>query len=106
MFSKSLFNDRLLVEGNVGYTGNQAATTTGNNSNLVGDFYAEYKLTQDGRFRLKGFNRNNLDNILNYSAPYTQGFGVFFRQEFNDMNDLLTRLRLKRSLENKQVPQE
>lgn len=106
MFSKSLFNDRLLVEGNVGYTGNQAATTTGNNSNLVGDFYAEYKLTQDGRFRLKGFNRNNLDNILNYSAPYTQGFGVFFRQEFNDMNDLLTRLRLKRSLENKQVPKE
>jgi len=90
LFAKSLFNDRLLVEGNVGYTSNQ----TQNTNDLVGDFYAEYKVSEDGRFRLKGFNRSNADNVLNYSAPYTQGFGIFFRQEFNDIPDLLRRLKL------------
>ncbi|MBP6335556.1 MAG: translocation/assembly module TamB, partial [Bacteroidia bacterium] len=89
LFAKSLFNDRLVVEGNVGYTSDQ---TTENASNLVGDFYAEYKVSEDGRFRLKGFNRSNADDILEYEAPYTQGFGVFFRQEFNNFRDLLQRM--------------
>lgn len=90
LFAKSFLNDRLLVEGNVGYMSNQSQNT----NDLVGDFYAEYKVSEDGRFRLKGFNRSNADNVLNYSAPYTQGFGVFFRQEFNDFRDLLRRLKL------------
>jgi len=90
LFAKSLFNDRLLVEGNVGYMSNQSQNT----NDLVGDFYAEYKVSEDGRFRLKGFNRSNADNVLNYSAPYTQGFGIFFRQEFNSRRDLLQRLKI------------
>ena len=90
LFAKSLFNDRLLVEGNVGYMSNQSQNT----NDLVGDFYAEYKVSEDGRFRLKGFNRSNADNVLNYSAPYTQGFGIFFRQEFNNARDLLQRLKI------------
>ncbi len=90
LFAKSLLNDRLLVEGNFGYTNDP----TQNTNNLIGDFYAEYKVSEDGRFRLKGFNRSNTDNVLNYSAPYTQGFGVFFRQEFNNFPDLLRRLKL------------
>jgi hypothetical protein len=92
LFAKTLFNDRLLVEGNVGYMSNQNQNT----NDLVGDFYAEYKVSEDGRFRLKGFNRSNADNVLNYSAPYTQGFGVFFRQEFNNLHDLKQRLGLFR----------
>lgn len=91
MFSKSLFNDRLIVEGNVGYMGNAPSQS---NSNVVGDFYAEYKVNEDGRFRLKGFNRSNTDNVINYTSPYTQGIGVFYRQEFNSLRDLLIRLKL------------
>lgn len=97
MFTKTLFNDRLLVEGNVGYSANQ----TQNTNSLVGDFYADYKVSEDGRFRLKGFNRSNSDNVLNYSSPYTQGFGVFFRQEFNNIKDLLQRLGLKKKSKEK-----
>ncbi|HNP49782.1 MAG TPA: translocation/assembly module TamB domain-containing protein, partial [Bacteroidia bacterium] len=102
MFSKSLFNDRLTVEGNIGYT-NTAPTQ--NNSNVVGDFYAEYKVNEDGRFRLKGFNRSNNDNLINYTSPYTQGFGVFYRQEFNSLKDLLIRLHLMKNPEIK-TPEE
>ncbi|HRH65463.1 MAG TPA: translocation/assembly module TamB domain-containing protein, partial [Bacteroidia bacterium] len=94
MFSKSLFNDRLTVEGNIGYSSNTPAQ---NNSNVVGDFNAEYKVSEDGRLRLKGFNRSNNENVINYTSPYTQGFGVFFRQEFNSIKDLLIRLHLMRN---------
>lgn len=103
MFSKSLFNDRLTVEGNIGYS-NNAATQSNSNSNVVGDFYAEYKVNEDGRFRLKGFNRSNNDNLINYTSPYTQGFGVFYRQEFNSLKDLLIRLHLMKKPEVKEPP--
>ena len=89
LISKSLFNDKLVISGNVGYLSDQATT------NVVGDFNAEYKIG-DGRFRLKGFNRSNADNIINYSqSPYTQGFGVFYRQEFNTWDDLMRKWGLK-----------
>jgi hypothetical protein len=99
MFSKSFINDRLTVEGNVGYLGDQTSTKS---SSVVGDFYANYKLSKDGRFRLKGFNRSNADNIINYSqAPYTQGFGFIYRQEFNSLADLMVKWRLKKSKNDK-----
>jgi hypothetical protein len=92
MFTKSLFKDRLTIDAGVGYLPSQTENTSG----IVGDFNAEYKLTQDGRLRLKGFNRSNADNIISYSqSPYTQGFGVFYRQEFNTLSDLLVKWHLK-----------
>lgn len=102
MFSKSLFKDRLTVEGNVGYLNSLTAA----NSNVVGDFYAEWKLNEEGRFRLKGFNRSNADNIINYSqSPYTQGLGLFYRQEFNTFKDLLIKWRLMHKPEETSVNQ-
>ena len=96
IFSKTFFNERLTFEGNVGYLGDQSYV----NSNVVGDFYAEYKVSEDGRFRVKGFNRSNADNIISYSqSPYTQGLGFFYRQEFNSFSDLLVRWRLKNKKE-------
>ena len=88
IFSKTILDGRLDLIGKFGYSDQNYA-----NSNVVGEFYAEYKVSQDGRFRLKGFNRSNTDDILNYSqSPYTQGLGFFYRQEFSD---LLVKLRLK-----------
>jgi hypothetical protein len=91
ILSKSLFNDRLTFEGNVGYL---SSTQSYASSSVVGDFNAEYKVSEDGRFRIKGFNRSNADNIISYSqSPYTQGFGVFYRKDFNEIGDLFRRHR-------------
>lgn len=88
MFSKSLANDRLLVEGNVGVVGAAGDQT----SSLVGDFNAEYKVSEDGRFRIRAFNKSNTSNLLyNNIAPYTQGLGVFYRRDFNTLHDLFKR---------------
>lgn len=87
MFSKTLFNDRLSIEGNIGVASDQSTR------NIVGDFNAEYSITQDGRFKLKGFNRSNVNNVLDYSSPYTQGIGIFYHEQFDTLKELIHRHR-------------
>ncbi len=85
--STQLFNDRVLIDGNflVGNTSNRNA------SNVVGDVNIEFLLTSDGRLRVRAFNKYNDLDITRREAPYTQGVGLFYRREFNDLNDLLKR---------------
>jgi hypothetical protein len=80
-----LFNDRLSIDGNFGVRG---TTREQNTSNVVGDIYVEYKITDDGRFRIKAFNRTNDISFLEDNAPYTQGVGIFYRKEFETFGDL------------------
>jgi hypothetical protein len=76
-FSTGLLNDRMEINGNIA-TG-EFQNSTGN---IVGDFTAEVKLSDDGRFKLKAFNTSN--RYLTYeSGPYTQGVGLFFRTQFD-----------------------
>jgi hypothetical protein len=51
----------------------------------------EVKLSPDGRFRFKAFNRSNQNNFLNNDVPYTQGVGLSYRREFNNFSDLFKR---------------
>jgi hypothetical protein len=80
-----LFNDRLSIDGNFGVRG---TTQEQNASNVVGDINVEYKITDDGRFRIKAFNRTNDISFLEDNAPYTQGVGIFYRKEFETFGDL------------------
>ncbi|NCD43436.1 MAG: translocation/assembly module TamB, partial [Bacteroidia bacterium] len=51
-----LFNDRVIIDGNIGVMGSDNAE---NASNIVGDVNVEVKITRDGRLRLKAFNKSN-----------------------------------------------
>ncbi len=87
--STQLFNNRVIIDGNFGVIGDQQ----NNASNIVGDVNVEVKLTEDGRFRVRAFNRSNYNSIYDFStfddiAPYTQGVGVFYRKEFNTFGEL------------------
>ncbi|MEI8203862.1 MAG: translocation/assembly module TamB domain-containing protein [Bacteroidota bacterium] len=88
--STQLFNDRVIVDGNVGFGGGTTYTQPGkqSTSQIVGDVQVEVKITQDGRFRVLVFNRSN-NNLLNYNTSlYTQGVGLFYRREFNKLSEL------------------
>lgn len=102
--NKQLFNNRLVIDGNFGVANNtnstRSTTSANNNSNnLIGDVTLEYKLTESGRYRVKGFNRTN-DNtqLINTGGPFTQGVGIFYREEFENLSELYRRYlaRLKR----------
>ena len=53
----------------------------------------EVKITPEGKFRVKAFNRSNTFDVMNTNSPYTQGVGVFYRKEFDSLYDLLRRSR-------------
>jgi hypothetical protein len=83
--STQLFNDRLTINGSVDVATNAAVYAT---DNIVGEFDIDYKITRNGKFRVKTFNHINNEMLYEYAAPYTQGLGVFYKEEFNSLDEL------------------
>ena len=94
-----LFNDRLLIDGNFGVRGTNKVEDA---SNVLGDINVEYKITKDGRFRIKAFNRTNDISFLEDNAPYTQGVGVFYRKEFEKFGDLFKNSKREKKKKDRQ----
>jgi hypothetical protein len=87
--STQMFNDRVSIDGNVGTSSN--TSTTGNTSNMVGEFNIEIKVTEDGAVRIKVFNRSNQYLLVTNDVPYTQGVGLFYRKESDNFGDIFKR---------------
>ena len=77
--SSSLLNNRLLLNGNLGYRDKKL-----NNNSFIGDFDIEYLLNSSGTIRLKAYNRYNDQNYYFKSAQTTQGVGIMFKHNFDD----------------------
>lgn len=83
--STQLLNNKVVLNGNFDVRGTR--TTTNSTNQLTGDFDAELKLTE--KFRFKVFNRfNDIYTGLSGLSPYTQGVGIFYKQDFNKFSDL------------------
>lgn len=97
--STQLFNNKLSIDGNLGVSENNQ-----NTNNLVGDVNVDYKLTDDGKLRIKAFNKSNdITNQVISNGLYTQGIGLFYREEFNALSELYKRYmdRIKNGTKNK-----
>jgi hypothetical protein len=82
--STTILKDRLLLDASAGNTTNN----TGASSAIVGDFNVEYKLSKDGRTRVKAFQRSNDYELLDQNSIYTRGVGVSYQKGFNSFFDL------------------
>ena len=82
--SSRLLNNRLLFNGNFGYR-----DKTLNTSQFVGDFDLEYLLNRSGNLRLKAYNRYNDQNYYLRTSPTTQGVGIIFRRDFDNLGSFL-----------------
>ena len=79
-------NDRITFNGNIG--------TQQRKSTIVGDFKFEYKLSDDGKFRLVTFRR--LEESFQLAPDvtnYTAGVGLFYTDEYKDIKDLWKRFK-------------
>ena len=92
--SKQFYNDRILIDGNIGSP--IETNQNKNSSNIVGDVNIEYKITPEGKFRIKAFNKSNHDDLLKeIYSPYTQGLGVFYRKDFDKTKELFEKKKKK-----------
>lgn len=77
--SYQAFNNRLVINGNVG--------TRKTSSNWAGDFEAELKVDKRGKLRITVFTRSS-DSYSNYlDNTQRNGFGVTFQDEFDTFGD-------------------
>ncbi|WP_226789290.1 translocation/assembly module TamB domain-containing protein [Polaribacter reichenbachii] len=83
---KKLFNERLIVR--VGSDVDiQGSSQTGEETPLIGNVSLEYKLSEDGRFRLKGFRKSEYENLID-GQTIVNGIALIFTQEFNEFRAL------------------
>lgn len=82
--SSHLLNNRLLLNGNFGYRDNSL-----NNTSFIGDFDIEYLLNRRGTISLKAYNRYNDQNYYVKTALTTQGVGVTFKRDFDNVFSFL-----------------
>ena len=101
---KAFFNNRVQVSTNLGVTGSNSANSQ-SGTQFIGDFNAEYLMTNDGKLRFKAFSQSNDRNLNQLNqAQTTQGAGLAYREEFNNLAEFFTRIGdLFRSKENKKA---
>lgn len=84
--SSRLLNNRLIFNGNLGYRDNLM-----NSNQFIGDFQIEYLLNRTGTIRLKAYNFYNDQNYYLRTADTTQGVGVMFKKDFDNIFSFLRR---------------
>ncbi len=78
-------------------------------SNMLGDWTVDYLLTPDGKFKVKMYNRTNINqltNTLGSQSAITTGFSLINTQSFNTWKQLLTAARDRRRRELQQKPKQ
>jgi len=63
-------------------------------SDITSDVTVEYKLTDDGRYRMKGFRHNQYEGAIEGKLVET-GAGVLYVRDFNTWKDLFTSPKIK-----------
>lgn len=96
LVSSRLLNNRLIINGNFGYSERQAAT-----SNFVGDFDMQYLFNRKGTIRGKAYSETN-DRYFTKSTLTTQGAGFQFKKDFTHFRELFG---IKKKKKNKPAQQ-
>jgi hypothetical protein len=103
--SYSFLNGRLRVTRD-GVFNNQ--TNKSEVANMLGDWTVDYLLTPDGKFKVKMYNRTNINQLsaLTQQTAITTGFSLMNTQSFNTWKELLTAARNRRKKELEQKPKQ
>ncbi len=85
---QSLFNDRLVVQvgSQVDLEGTPASQQN-TASSILANISFEYMLSEDGRWRIRAFRKNQFESIIDGQLVVT-GAGLVFNREFNQFRNL------------------
>ena len=65
----------------------------------MGDFDVDVKISKSGKLRVKAYNKAN-DNVF-FDSEYTQGIGIFYREEFDSFDELFEKYLAKLGVKEK-----
>lgn len=85
--SKKLLNDRLIVQVGSAVDLEGSSQASGESAPVIGNVSLEYILTENGRYRLKGFRRNEFESVIDGQLIVT-GIALIFNREFNKFSEL------------------
>ena len=92
--STQLFNNRVVVNGNIG--NKRRMTSSGNRNEVVGDIDIEVKINRSGTLRTSAFS-HSADQFTNYLDNLQRiGVGISWQQEFNHFGHYVRNLFTKR----------
>lgn len=92
--SKSLFQNKLVIKvsSNINLEGQESSDQ--NISDFIGDVILEYKLSDDGRYRLKAFRVEEYDDLAQGEISKT-GVGFIILKDFDKINELFNKKESK-----------
>jgi hypothetical protein len=99
--STQILNDKVVINGNFDVP--LAGSSTSNTNQITGDFDAEVKLTNKLNFKV--FNRYN-NPYTGKGVDYTQGLGIFFKQDFDRFKDLFRKKQKAEMKKEKEITPE
>ena len=94
--SKKLFNDRLIVTAGSAVDVEGSASSSETETPLIGNVTLEYLLSEEGTYRLKGFRRQEYQNIIDGQLIIT-GVAFIFNREFNKFSQLFSPLEKEKT---------
>lgn len=89
---KKLFNNRLIVSAGSAVDVEGSSQTGQGETPIIGNVSLEYLLSEDGRYRLKGFRKNEYQNVIDGQLIIT-GVALIFNKEFNNFSELFNPLK-------------
>lgn len=90
--SKKLFDDRLIVSAGSAVDVEGSAASSDTATPIIGNVTLEYLLSEGGTYRLKGFRRQEYQNIIDGQLIVT-GVAFIFDREFNKFSQLFNPLK-------------
>tara|TARA_R110002124_G_scaffold170608_6_gene338239 strand:- start:2590 stop:7650 length:5061 start_codon:yes stop_codon:yes gene_type:complete len=85
--SKRFLDDRLVVQvgSQIDIEGGSSSSSSSNS--LLGNVSVEYLLSENGRYRIRGFRKNQFESFIDGQLVVT-GLSVIYNREFNKFEDL------------------
>ena len=86
---QTLFDDRLVVQvgSQVDLEGSSQSSSTQSGNSILANISFEYMLTEDGRWRIRAFRKNQFESVIDGQLVIT-GAGLIFNREFNEFSEL------------------
>jgi translocation and assembly module TamB len=93
--SKRLLNDRLKVTVGSNYELEGPSQGNSNSSNVIGNVTIDYNLTQDGRYLLRGYRKNDYEAVVEGFVVET-GLRFVMSVDYNKFKDIFTQRKNRR----------